>query len=91
MSLAYTQRLQDADLLTSTGSPGDSYDNTMAESNNGLYKAEVIHSQSGHYFFLRFAQCGIIDVVWALSAGLFIGYLLRWFIGLLAMRMRQRH
>lgn len=46
VSLAYTQRLQDAELLASTGSTGDSYDNAMAESINGLYKAEVIHQQS---------------------------------------------
>lgn len=46
VSLAYTQRLQDADLLASTGSTGDSYDNAMAESINGLYKAEVIHRKS---------------------------------------------
>ncbi|HAV9905101.1 TPA: IS3 family transposase [Escherichia coli] len=46
VSLAYTQRLQDAELLVSTGSTGDSYDNAMAESINGLYKAEVIHRQS---------------------------------------------
>ena len=43
VSLAYTQRLQEAELLASTGSTGDSYDNAMAESINGLYKAEVIH------------------------------------------------
>lgn len=46
VSLAYTQRLHDAELLASTGSTGDSYDNAMAESINGLYKAEVIHRQS---------------------------------------------
>lgn len=46
VSLAYTQRLQEAELLASTGSTGDSYDNAMAESINGLYKAEVIHRQS---------------------------------------------
>lgn len=43
VSLAYTQRLKEAELLASTGSTGDSYDNAMAESINGLYKAEVIH------------------------------------------------
>ncbi|WP_394295755.1 IS3 family transposase [Escherichia coli] len=42
VSLAYTQRLKEAGLLASTGSTGDSYDNAMAESINGLYKAEVI-------------------------------------------------
>ncbi|MEF4686767.1 IS3 family transposase [Escherichia coli] len=46
VSLAYTQRLKEAGLLASTGSTGDSYDNAMAESINGLYKAEVIQSKS---------------------------------------------
>lgn len=46
VSLAYTQRLKEAELLASTGSTGDSYDNAMAESINGLYKAEVIHRKS---------------------------------------------
>lgn len=46
VSLAYTQRLHEAELLASTGSTGDSYDNAMAESINGLYKAEVIHRKS---------------------------------------------
>ncbi|MBY8739314.1 IS3 family transposase [Escherichia coli] len=46
VSLAYTQRLKEAGLLASTGSTGDSYDNAMAESINGLYKTEVIHRKS---------------------------------------------
>ncbi|MCW7373410.1 IS3 family transposase [Escherichia coli] len=46
VSLAYTQRLKEAGLLASTGSTGDSYGNAMAESINGLYKAEVIHRKS---------------------------------------------
>lgn len=46
VSLAYTQRLQESELLASTGNTGDSYDNALAESINGLYKAEVIHHKS---------------------------------------------
>ncbi|MBB9794596.1 IS3 family transposase, partial [Escherichia coli] len=46
VSLAYMERLKEAKLLVSTGSTGDSYDNAMAESINGLYKAEVIHRKS---------------------------------------------
>ena len=46
VSQAYTERLKEAKLLASTGSTGDSYDNAMAESINGLYKAEVIHRKS---------------------------------------------
>ncbi|HEU0276277.1 MAG TPA: integrase core domain-containing protein, partial [Rhodanobacteraceae bacterium] len=36
----------DAGIEPSVGSVGDSYDNALAESINGLYKAEVIHRQS---------------------------------------------
>lgn len=46
VALAYTQRLNDAVLLASIGSTGDSYANTMAESISGLYKAEMIRRQS---------------------------------------------
>lgn len=46
VSLAYTERLKEAKLLASTGSTGGPHDNAMAESINGLYKAEVIHRKS---------------------------------------------
>jgi hypothetical protein len=36
-------RLADAGIEPSVGSVGDSYDNALAETINGLYKAEVIH------------------------------------------------
>lgn len=42
MSIKYTGRLRDAGLEPSVGSVGDSYDNALAETINGLYKAEVI-------------------------------------------------
>ena len=41
--IRYTQRLAEAGLERSVASVGDSYDNAMAESIIGLYKAEVIH------------------------------------------------
>ena len=41
----YTQRLAEANLVPSVGSVGNSYDNALAETNNGLYKAEVIWRQ----------------------------------------------
>ncbi|GBQ23376.1 transposase [Gluconacetobacter sacchari DSM 12717] len=41
----YTQRLAEANLVPSVGSVGDSYDNALAETINGLYKAEVIWPQ----------------------------------------------
>jgi len=42
-SIRYTERLAAAGLERSVGSVGDSYDNALAETINGLYKAEVIH------------------------------------------------
>ena len=42
LSIRYTERLADAGAVCSVGSRGDSYDNALAESVNGLYKAEVI-------------------------------------------------
>ena len=43
LSIRYTERLLEAGLEPSVGSVGDSYDNALAETINGLYKAEVIH------------------------------------------------
>ena len=42
VSVAYTERLAEIQALPSIGSIGDSYDNAMAESVNGLYKTELI-------------------------------------------------
>jgi transposase InsO family protein len=43
VSIKYTERLAEADIEPSVGSIGDSYDNALAETINGLYKAEMIH------------------------------------------------
>jgi putative transposase len=43
LSIRYTERLGEAGAVTSVGSRGDSYDNALAESFNGLYKTELIH------------------------------------------------
>ena len=43
MSIRYSERLAEADVEPSVGSVGDSYDNALAETINGLCKAEVIH------------------------------------------------
>jgi len=46
VSIRYSERLADAGIEPSVGSVGDSYDNALAETINGLYKAEVIHRHS---------------------------------------------
>jgi transposase InsO family protein len=43
LSIRYSERLAEAGINASVGSVGDSYDNALAETINGLYKAEVIH------------------------------------------------
>jgi putative transposase len=46
VSIRYTERLAEAGIEPSVGSVGDSYDNALAETINGLFKAEVIHRRS---------------------------------------------
>ena len=43
LAIKYTDRLAEAEAVSSVGSKGDSYDNALAESVNGLYKAELIN------------------------------------------------
>jgi putative transposase len=46
VGIRYSERLAEAGIEPSVGSKGDSYDNALAETINGLYKAEVIHRRS---------------------------------------------
>ena len=45
LSIRYSERLAENHIVASVGSKGDSYDNALAESFNGLYKWELIHRQ----------------------------------------------
>ena len=51
----YTNRLEAANLRASVGTTGDSYDNALAETVNGLYKTEVIE-------YLKADWQGLADV-----------------------------
>lgn len=46
VSIRYTERLAQAGIEPSVGSRGDSYDNALAETLNGLYKTELIHRRA---------------------------------------------
>ena len=46
VSISYTERLAEAGIERSVGCKGDSYDTALAETINGLYKAELIYRQS---------------------------------------------
>jgi putative transposase len=63
LSVRYSDRLSDNDIVASVGSRGDSYDNAMAEAFNGLYKWELIYPQ-GPWTGLddvEFATLGYVD------------------------------
>ena len=45
LAIRYTERLAEAGAVPSVGSRGDSYDNALAESFNGLYKTELIRTR----------------------------------------------
>lgn len=46
VSIAYHERLIEADIDESTGSVGDSYDNALAETVNGIYKTKLIRAHT---------------------------------------------
>jgi hypothetical protein len=61
VSIKYTERLAEAGIEPSVGSVGDSYDNALAETINGLYKAEVIHRR-GPWRSFETVECAASDV-----------------------------
>ena len=64
VSIKYTERLAEAGIEPSVGSVGDSYDNALAETINGLYKAEVIHRRGPwrSYEAVEFATLEWVDL-----------------------------
>jgi putative transposase len=62
VSIRYTARLIEAGVEPSVGSVGDSYDNALAETINGLYKAELIHRR-GPWRTLEAVECATLEWV----------------------------
>jgi transposase InsO family protein len=62
VSIRYTERLAEAGIEPSVGSVGDSYDNALAESINGLYKTEVIRRR-GPWRSLQAVEFGTLEWV----------------------------
>uniref|UniRef100_UPI00047D6644 integrase core domain-containing protein n=3 Tax=Acidocella facilis TaxID=525 RepID=UPI00047D6644 len=58
------ERLRDAGIEPSVGSVGDSYDNALAETINGLYKAEVIHRRGSWRSFEEIEYATLKWVDW---------------------------
>jgi putative transposase len=63
LSVRYSERLAENDIVASVGSKGDSYDNSMAESFNSLFKWELIYPQGPWRGIddVEFATLGYID------------------------------
>jgi putative transposase len=63
LSIRYSERLAENDIVASVGSKGDSYDNAMAEAFNSLYKWELIYPQGPWRGLddVEFATLGYID------------------------------
>ena len=62
VSIRYSERLSEAGFNASVGSVGDSYDNALAETINGLYKTEVIH-KDGPWKGLEQVELATLDWV----------------------------
>jgi putative transposase len=62
LSIRYTERLAEAGVTPSVGSVGDGYDNALAETINGLFKAEVIY-RDGPWKGLESVECATLDWV----------------------------
>jgi putative transposase len=78
VSIRYTERLDQANITPSVGSKGDSYDNALAETINGLYKAEVIHRRSS---WQTVEQVELATLTWVAWLGIVISkalFPLRW-------------
>ncbi len=63
LSIRYSERLAENDIVASVGSRGDSYDNAMAEAFNSLYKWELIYPRGPWKTLddVEFATLGYID------------------------------
>jgi transposase InsO family protein len=72
LSIRYTERLAEAGIEPSVGSVGDSYDNAMAESVIGLFKAEGIHGL-GPWKGLDDVEFATLDWQWIWSSGTVAG------------------
>ena len=62
LSIRYTDRLAQAGITPSVGTVGDGYDNALAETINGLFKAEVIY-RAGPWKGLESVECATLDWV----------------------------
>jgi transposase InsO family protein len=63
LSMVYTDRIVELGAKPSTGTDGDSYDNALAETVNGLYKAELIRRR-GPWRTVEQVELATLEWVW---------------------------
>lgn len=63
MSIVYSERLRELGAMPSTGTVGDSFDNALAETVNGLYKAELIR-RHGPWRTVEEVELATLEYVW---------------------------
>ena len=63
LSITYTSRVTELGAKLSTGSVGDAYDNALAETVNGLYKAELIR-RHGPWRTIEQVELATLSWVW---------------------------
>jgi putative transposase len=63
LAVRYTERLAEAGIAASVGSRGDSYDNALAESFHGLYKAELVRHRGRPWSGLDDVEHATMDYV----------------------------
>ena len=64
LSVTYSQTLLDAGIAPSVGDHGDSSDNALNESNNDLYKAEMVRPQGGFNGTADFEWARLLSIDW---------------------------
>ena len=63
LSIRYTDKMKDSGIIASVGTTGDSYDNVLAETVNGLYKSEVIEYLKEDWIGVNDVELAILEWV----------------------------
>jgi len=63
LSIRYTSRMTDSGIIASVGTIGDSYDNALAETVNGLYRSEVIEYLQDQWHGVNDAELATLEWV----------------------------
>ena len=63
LSIRYTDKMADSGVIASVGTTGDSYDNALAETVNGLYNSEVVHYLKQNWRYVNDVKLATLEWV----------------------------